>query len=402
VSAGATCAGASAVLLGAGIWFPSGGRETERWVILASAAALMLVWSVALIIRRARTERVLLLGSSQFATKICEAVDAASDRRFKIAGIVDDAPTAERVSGYAPWVGTPDQLDGIVERIQPSRIVLTLCDRRGGRLPERALLQARLRGVRVEEGIQFYERVAGKLAIESLPPTSLILSGGFRRLELKREGFWWRSSRVVECIIASLALLALSPLLGLCALLIKIDSRGSIFFIQPRVGCGGRPFGLIKFRTMHEATGERTEWFRDNAHRVTRVGDWLRRFRLDELPQFINVLRGEMSFVGPRPHPVTNYQKFLKEIPYYHLREMVRPGITGWAQVKYGYANNLEEETEKMRFDIYYIKHRSLWLDARIAVETVVLLMFDRRSHQAAKSTKPSDSWPPGRVAPLG
>src|SRR5436190_3624589 len=160
VSAGATCVGMSAVLMGAGIWYPSDGSETMRWAALGLAAVLMVVWSVALVVRRAQTERVLLLGSSPFATKICEAVDTASDRRFKIAGLVDHAPTAERLSGYAPWVGTPDQLDAIVERIQPTHIVLTVSDRRGGRLPERALLQARLRGVRVEEGIAFYERVA--------------------------------------------------------------------------------------------------------------------------------------------------------------------------------------------------------------------------------------------------
>jgi exopolysaccharide biosynthesis polyprenyl glycosylphosphotransferase len=389
-------------LFSAGIWYPLEGSDVMRWAALGAAAVLLAVWSVALVVRRAQAERVLLLGGSPFADKVCDAVANAADNRYKIVGIVDDAPTAERVSGHAPWVGTADQLEAIVERIQPTRIVLTLADRRG-RLPERALLQARLRGVRVEEAMSFYERVSGKLAIESLPASALILSGGFRRLEINRRGFWWRSSRAVECLIASVGLVVLSPMLGLCALLIKLDSRGAVFFVQPRVGCAGLPFGLIKFRTMHEATGERTEWIRDNADRVTRVGQWLRRFRIDELPQLINVLRGHMSFVGPRPHPVTNYQLFLKQIPYYYLREMVRPGITGWAQVKYGYANNLEEEIEKMRFDIYYIKHRSLWLDMRIVVETALVLMFDRQSHQMPRTSKPTEGWRrPGRVAPLG
>jgi lipopolysaccharide/colanic/teichoic acid biosynthesis glycosyltransferase len=267
-------------------------------------------------------------------------------------------------------------------------------------LPEQALLHARLRGVSVESGVDFYERVAGKMAIESLRPSGLILSGGFRRLDLSRRGFWWRSSRAVECAVSAIALLLLSPLLALVAALIKLDSPGTVFFMQPRVGCGGRAFSLVKFRTMRAGGSEGSEWVRDNVSRVTRVGKWLRRFRIDELPQLFNVLRGDMGFVGPRPHPMSNYELFLKKIPYYYLREMVRPGITGWAQVKYGYANSLEEETEKMRYDIYYIKHRSFLLDMRIVVDTALLLMFDRHSHEAAKAV--ADRWSVGPLAPLG
>jgi exopolysaccharide biosynthesis polyprenyl glycosylphosphotransferase len=361
----------------------------------------MAVWVIALVVRRTgrARERVLFLGGSAFAATLCDEVASAADRRFRIAGVVDDAPTAERMSGQAPWVGTVDQLEAIVNRIQPTHIVLTMADRRG-RVPEHALLQARLRGVRVEEGVDFYERVSGKMAIEALRPSALILSGGFRRLEISRRGFWWRSSRAVECLVASVGLLLLAPLFGLVAVLIKLDSRGPVFFVQSRVGCGGRPFGLVKFRTMRAADGERSDWIRDNADRVTRGGQWLRRFRIDEWPQLLNVLRGEMSFVGPRPHPASNYQLFLKKIPYYYLREMVRPGITGWAQVRYGYANDLEEETEKMRFDIYYIKHRSFGLDLKILVDTALLLVFDRQSHLAPKQKA---AWPgSGRVVPLG
>jgi lipopolysaccharide/colanic/teichoic acid biosynthesis glycosyltransferase len=134
-----------------------------------------------------------------------------------------------------------------------------------------------------------------------------------------------------------------------------------------------------------------SEWVSENADRITRVGRWLRRFRLDELPQLVNVVTGEMNLIGPRPHPVTNHQLFLRNIPYYGIRSMVLPGITGWAQVRYGYANNLEEETEKMRYDLYYIKHGCLRLDVRIVLETIALLLFDRRSHQAARPTR---TWP--------
>ena len=142
----------------------------------------------------------------------------------------------------------------------------------------------------------------------------------------------------------------------------RLDSDGPVFFLHERVGLGGRPFFLIKFRTM-SAGGTRSEWAADNEHRTTRVGRILRRFRIDELPQFFNVLQGDMNLVGPRPHPVTNFQLFTDHIPYYGVRCSIRPGITGWAQIRYGYANNLQEETEKMRYDLHYIKHMSLGLD---------------------------------------
>jgi lipopolysaccharide/colanic/teichoic acid biosynthesis glycosyltransferase len=177
------------------------------------------------------------------------------------------------------------------------------------------------------------------------------------------------------------------------AIAIRLDSPGPVFFSQARIGMGNRPFRLLKFRTMRESHGPRSEWVSDNADRITRVGRWLRRFRLDELPQLINVLKGDMNLVGPRPHPVSNADLFLAHIPHYRLRFTVRPGITGWAQVRYGYANGLAEETEKMRYDLYYIKHRSLALDLQILFETARLLVFDNRSHEQARVTTPSQSW---------
>jgi lipopolysaccharide/colanic/teichoic acid biosynthesis glycosyltransferase len=155
-----------------------------------------------------------------------------------------------------------------------------------------------------------------------------------------------------------------------------------VFFVQPRAGRHGRPFGLLKFRTMHPTDDAPSEWVLDNIHRITRVGRYLRRFRLDELPQLINVLRGEMNLIGPRPHPVSNHATFMEHIAYYGLRSTVRPGVTGWAQVRYGYANNLDEETEKMRYDLYYIKNRSLWLDFRILLATTGIVLFGQDGAQ--------------------
>jgi len=171
-------------------------------------------------------------------------------------------------------------------------------------------------------------------------------------------------------------MIVLSPLLGLVALMIKLDSRGPVFFVQERVGMAAKRFNLIKFRTMHVVDAPPSEWACDNTERITRVGKWLRKFRLDELPQFFNVIHGDMNLVGPRPHPVSNFELFIENIPYYSLRAVVRPGITGWAQVRYGYANNLDEETEKMRYDLYYIKHLSISFDLRILFDTVKTVLF--------------------------
>ena len=176
--------------------------------------------------------------------------------------------------------------------------------------------------------------------------------------------------------MAVVGLLALGVVIGLVALAIKADSRGPVFFVQERVGLHNVPFRLIKFRTMRPDDSDTSEWVADNGHRITRVGKVLRKFRLDELPQFLNVLRGDMNLVGPRPHPVSNFNLFMEQIPFYSLRSAVRPGVTGWAQVRYGYANNLKEETEKMRYDLYYVKHLSLWLDLRVLFDTIKVVLF--------------------------
>jgi lipopolysaccharide/colanic/teichoic acid biosynthesis glycosyltransferase len=199
-----------------------------------------------------------------------------------------------------------------------------------------------------------------------------------------------------------------APLLALIALLVKIDSTGPVLFIQQRAGRYGRPFGLLKFRTMHPTAEPPSEWVMDNIHRITRVGRYLRRFRLDELPQFVNILRGEMNLVGPRPHPVSNLALFTlvarnlndltgEATSCYALRLMVRPGLTGWAQVRYRYANNLDEEMEKLRYDLFYIKRMSVLLDLRILLDTFRVL-GGRVSHDATVVTVQ----PHGRSAHIG
>jgi exopolysaccharide biosynthesis polyprenyl glycosylphosphotransferase len=331
-------------------------------------------------------ERVLIIGTGPLIDKLIDELTHARRPDYVIVGVIDGHRAASRVLADAYGEEAVHRIDRLIADTQPARIVISLAGRRG-RLPEQPFLDCRLRGIEVEEAAAFYERVTGKIAIEALTPRALILSDGFRHSDFAPSDLSMAVSRMVSFVSAGLGLLLLAPVLAIFALAVKLDTPGPVFFVQNRVGRAGRPFGLIKFRTMRQVDGAHSEWVRDNHDRITRVGKWLRRFRLDELPQFINVLRGDMNFVGPRPHPVTNYALFLSRIPYYRIRSAVRPGITGWAQIRYGYANTLEEETEKMRYDLYYIKHRSLWLDVRILLQTVGVLLLDRRSHEAARQS---------------
>jgi exopolysaccharide biosynthesis polyprenyl glycosylphosphotransferase len=333
-------------------------------------------------------QRVLVLGTSALAGKVIEEIEAHPDLGLRIVGVVDGgSPAAEVAFGYRV-LGPLEHLDRVIEESRPQRIIVALAERRG-RLPVRRLLELRARGIMVEDGAEAYERLTGKLALESLSPSSVVFSTDFR---VSR--FQLALGRGLGLLASLVALILLAPLLGLIALAIKLDSRGPVFFIQERVGLAGRPFKLIKFRTMHPVGRATSEWVRDNSDRITRVGKWLRHYRLDELPQLVNVLRGDMNLVGPRPHPVTNLILFVlalrnlnelsgDAIPYYALRCAVRPGITGWAQVRYGYANTLEEEVEKIRYDLYYLKHVSLQFDLRILFETIKTVLTGRGATRA-------------------
>jgi exopolysaccharide biosynthesis polyprenyl glycosylphosphotransferase len=311
-------------------------------------------------------ERTLIIGTGPLARLLISEIAERPGGYTWLAGVVDDAGRIVERPLDELLVGPLARLATIVEEMRPDRIVIALADRRG-RLPVHELLQARVQGIAIEDGVQFYERLTGKIAIEALAPHDLISSPDFRKSHVDLA-----FGHALSLVVSLVALVVLLPLFALIALAIKLDSPGPVFFVQNRVGLRGRPLKLLKFRTMHPAVARSaSEWVCDNCDRITRVGQWLRRYRLDELPQLVNVLQGEMNLVGPRPHPVSNLELFNENIPYYWLRSLVRPGLTGWAQVRQGYANGLEEETEKMRHDLYYIKHMSAWLDLRILFSTV-------------------------------
>jgi len=309
-------------------------------------------------------ERLLIVGASPLVRTIIAESEWRPDLRYVVVSVVDDG----------------ENLEGVIEATRPTCIVVAPTER-GRRFPLYRLVESLAHGIKVEDVAETYERLTGKLALEALSPSSVLFTRDFRIPRRRRA-----IARALSLTAAAIGLLVFAPLLGLIALLLTLESQGPVFFIQERVGLSGRVFKLIKFCTMRPVSQPKSEWEQDNRDRITPLGRWLRRFRLDELPQLVNVLRGDMNLVGPRPHPVSNLEvmvlaaRNLSEIsgdaiPYYSLRCSVKPGMTGWAQVRYVYANSLEEEMEKIRYDLYYIKHSSLWLDLRILLETLKMVV---------------------------
>jgi exopolysaccharide biosynthesis polyprenyl glycosylphosphotransferase len=325
---------------------------------------------------RAFADRVLILGTGPLAMRLVREIDIRPNFRYALAGVADDGGTASAGAALpCPVLGPLERLDKIIEEVKPDRIIVALSERRG-RMPVGQLLECGSQGILVEDGLRTYEYFTGKLPIESLSPSFLIFSGEFRKSRLQLGG-----RRVASVIAGALGLLLAAPLMALIAVAIKLDSRGPVLYIDERAGLGGRPFRLVKFRTMHPSSREMmagSVWARDDSTRITRVGHWIRRLRLDELPQFWNVLKGDMDLVGPRPEIMANVQTMSEQIPYYSLRHSVRPGLTGWAQTRFGYSVSLEQVTEKMRYDLFYIKHMSFWLDLRVLVDTVKIMLFGR------------------------
>jgi exopolysaccharide biosynthesis polyprenyl glycosylphosphotransferase len=349
------------------------GMPLARTLLVAAVLPLMArVLCYGVIRRRPHAQSVAILGGGALSRMLAREIAARPHLRWAVGLIVDGGPGApDRAAALGPVLGSLDQLDRILARTPLHRIVVALDEsRRAAVMTE--LLEARGRGVLVEDAVDVYERITGKLAIEALSPASLVFAKGFRIARGSAA-----AARALSLAVATVGLALTAPVLALIALAVKLDSPGPVFFRQERIGLQGRRFWLVKFRTMRPVPEEVSLWVRDNEDRITRVGRVLRTCRLDELPQFVNVLRGDMNLVGPRPHPVSNYQLFLQAIPYYSLRAAVRPGVTGWAQIRYGYANSLEEETEKMRYDLYYVKHRSVWLDVRIVADTLKLMLFE-------------------------
>jgi sugar transferase (PEP-CTERM system associated) len=363
----------SFLLAGLTYFFPELLIGRNVFVIGLCILSLMLViwrWVFERVIFLPRLrERVYLLGNGERAKRILEVIRKRGELGMDVIGWAgetgDGSQTCESMGRVLHDLGYRRAVD---------RVIVALADRRS-MMPVNELLELRLSGIRVEDGTTLLEKITGKIEVDELHPSWIIFGDGFH-LAPKH----WFVRRIVSTLLAlTLSLLTL-PLIPLIALLIKLSSPGPILYRQKRVGLQGRVFDCYKFRTMRadaEADSGPT-WASDDDPRITKVGRFLRRTRLDEIPQIWNVLRGEMAFVGPRPERPEFVEKLSEQIPYYSLRHMTRPGITGWAQINFGYGSSLGETKEKLRFDLYYVRNASVMLDLMIVFYTVRAVLIGR------------------------
>jgi sugar transferase (PEP-CTERM system associated) len=318
-------------------------------------------------------ERILILGTGSTARMLAQQIATQQDFAYRLVGFVDEGEERTFVRQH-DILGNANDIDRLIGDRRVDRIVCGLSDRRG-RLPIEALLRAKLSGVRVEDATTTYERLTGKILIDDLKPSWLIFSDGFRASR------WTRSiKRMLDLSLSMIVFIVAAPFMVLTAIAIALDSSGGVLYSQERVGEDGRVFKIYKFRSMRtdaEHAGTPV-WARDKDDRVTRVGRFIRATRLDELPQLWNVMNGDMSFVGPRPERPFFVDQLAQAIPFYMQRHAVKPGLTGWAQVKYRYGSTIEDAMEKLRYDLYYIKHMSIVFDLTIVLDTVKVILFGK------------------------
>jgi sugar transferase (PEP-CTERM system associated) len=339
-------------------------------------AILLAVWRrlfFALSRAAGMAEKVLLLGDGPLATSLATELERRPQLGVKLVGYVSSLPSPGGGVNGLRNLGTVEQLTEVVEARQIDRVIVSMTDRRGS-LPVEELLRLKANGVLIQDGAELYESVTGKVSVSSIHPSSLLFTAGFQvsHWNLLRK-------RALALVLSLVALLICLPIMGLIALLIWLDSGLPVIFRQTRIGKDGKPFTIYKFRSMRNgADSGRPRPAEPRDPRSTRVGRWLRHTRLDELPQLYNILLGDMCFVGPRPFVPEEEEKCLRQIPLYSQRWCVRPGATGWAQVCRGYCQSVEDNTEKLGYDLFYIKHMSMGLDALILFETIKTLLWRR------------------------
>ena len=347
-------------------------------IALPLALGLMVLWRISIhwfLGHPGFGERILIVGSGKFAVEMASEVLNRPDAGYRIVGFVGtDADLLGKSLINPRVIGLTDDLDQIVKRENIDRIVVAMGERRG-QLPTNKLLQLSLTGqVTIEEGASFYERVTGRVSLSMLRPSWLIFTGRGRQAKLAE-----LTRATVHWLVALIGAILSLPIVLLTAVLIKLESRGPVFYKQERIGKNGRTFVLTKFRSMRvDAEQDGPVWASKRDSRTTRVGRVIRKVRIDEIPQFWNILKGEMSFVGPRPERPHFVAQLAEEIPFYEQRHLIAPGLTGWAQIKYPYGASIEDARQKLQYDLFYIKNQGLVLDAIIIFETIKIILFGR------------------------
>jgi sugar transferase (PEP-CTERM system associated) len=364
-------------------WLPS--LIIGRGVFVVASVLIILVivgWRVAfdyLSLWVGPAERLLIVGTNGAAVTLArELFERRGELGVELIGFVDPDPSRVGSPLINPGIiGSISDIPDIVKQHRVDRVVVSLADARG-MLSMDALLEMRLHnGVRFDHLASLYEEYTGKIAVENLRPSWFIFSGGFRKGRVLM-----LAKRSLDLVVAALGLIVLSPIMAIVALAIRITSPGPAVYQQQRVGKDGRLFTIHKFRSMRVDAEALTGavWARVGDPRVTPVGRFLRRTRLDELPQLWNVLRGHMSFVGPRPERPEFVEDLATQIPFYGQRHAVRPGVTGWAQVRHRYGNTVEDSLEKLQYDLFYIKHLSIAFDLFVILETLKTVITRRGS----------------------
>ncbi len=318
------------------------------------------------------SRRVLVLGVGERALQI-ENLRRASDRAgITLVGYIDIGVGPQMVNSASVIRPTGSLLE-LARRFAADEMVIAIDDRRKG-LPVNEILDCKMEGIRILEEGTFLERQLGKIRLDALHPSQVIFSDGFTQAVLKKT-----EKRILDVAIASLLLLVSLPLFLIAALAIFIESGGPILYRQQRVGLRGQTFDIFKFRSMRvDAERNGPVWAAQGDSRTTRVGRIIRRFRIDELPQLLNVLKGDMSFVGPRPERPEFVADLARAIPYYELRHHVKPGITGWAQISYPYGASIKDAREKLQYDLYYLKNYSIFLDINILLQTAQVILLGK------------------------
>lgn len=364
------------------LYFLSPSTSLGRGVALTAAPVILLLllsWRLsanATNLLARGDERVLMIGTGEAGISLVRHVLGHPEYNMKVVGFLDEAGQDIGKSLVNPRIiGATADVEKIVAEEKIDRVVLALKERRGS-TPVRELLNLKLAGIRVEDVHKCFERLSGRIALEHLSPSWLILSDGF-----KKSSILLGVKRTIDILASALLLLLTLPILPFVALAIYFESGTPILFKQTRVGYKGREFQLLKFRSMvQDAEKHGPKWATPQDSRVTRVGGILRKTRLDEVPQLFNVLRGEMSLVGPRPERPHFCAMLTERIPFFNLRHTIRPGLTGWAQVRFRYSSSLEDTKEKLELDLFYLKNLSLIVDLAILFETVKVVLLRRGS----------------------
>lgn len=338
--------------------------------ILLTRAAFLKWSSLGILVSQA-----IVLGIGGRAKEFIDQTKNEPRRRpFKIIGFVP-LPDEELHVPSSAVLPKLESLMSLVNRYGAGEIIIAIQERRGGCFPIQDLLECKLNGIKVTDSAAFFERERGQIRVNSLYPSWLVFGGGFDQSPL-RSGI----KRVFDLAASGLLLVVTLPVMLITALCILFEDGAPIFYRQERVGKGGRTFMVLKFRSMRndaEKSGK-PQWAASDDPRTTRVGKIIRKLRIDELPQIFNVLNGEMSFVGPRPERPYFVDRLCAEVPYYNVRHSIKPGITGWAQVRYGYGASLEDAIEKLQYDLYYVKNHSLFLDIIILIDTIEVVVLGK------------------------